>query len=360
MYSLDYQVVLPRDRVLGEFTLLTPSLFVVYDIPELTAHFKRFVIAATEHLHRRISRMSDRNRQLEDALASLQASVSKDPHPLLSENAIIVDVEDASDKPHESEGEGTGEVSRALGTLSVSDHGISRFFGSTGGSDLLLVCLSFWGIFGQIFECLFQIDNDDSAGSPSQHTETSDSSRGSNLPPELQRFSYSFPFTPMGPVKDTIELIRGCLPPWEQASAMAESYLECATWIFRSVTRHQLVNEMLPSIYRKLPSPSEEYNGPHDLALLFSIFALGSALDVNLSTRAAEIEGEHYNQLALAALCMQPVLEKPSLVTIQTLHIVSIYHAMLGNDVSGGESSMEFTWSLVNLAGHLAQTVRYF
>jgi hypothetical protein len=33
---------------------------------------------------------------------------------------------------------------------------------------------------------------------------------------------------------------------------------------------------------------------------------------------------------------------------------------MLGNDVSGGESSMEFTWSLVNLAAHLAQTVRYF
>ena len=216
------------------------------------------------------------------------------------------------------------------------------------------------GNFGRFFERLFQLDNEDSAGSPSQKTETSDSSRGSNLPPELQRFSYAFPFTPMGPVKDIIELIRTYLPPWEHASAMAESYMECATWIFRSVSRHQLVNEMLPSIYRRLPHPSEEYNGPHDLALLFSIFALGRVLDVNLPTRAAEIDGEHYNQLALAALCLQPVLEKPSLVTIQTLHIVSIYHAMLGNDISGGESSMEFTWSLVNLAAHLAQTVRYF
>jgi hypothetical protein len=206
---------------------------------------------------------------------------------------------------------------------------------------------------------LFQLDNEDSTGSPSQRTE-SDSSKGSILPPELQRFSYSFPFTPMGPVNETVSLIRSYLPPWEQASAMAESYLVNATWIFRSVTRHQLVNEMLPSIYRKLPYPSEEYNGPHDLALLFSIFALGSALDVSLPTRTAESEGEHYNQLALAALCLQSVLEKPSLVTIQTLHISSIYHAMLGNDVSGGESSMEFTWSLVNLAAHLAQTVRYF
>jgi hypothetical protein len=301
--------------------------------------------------------MGDRIRQLEDALTLLQASISKEPHPLLSENAIVVDTDNA-DKLHESEDEVTGEVSRALGTLSVSDQGLSRFFGSTGGSDLLLVC-RLLGEFLPDFWTLFQLDNEDSTGSPSQRTE-SDSSKGSNLPLELQRFSYAFPFTPMGPVKDIISLIRNYLPPWEQASAMAVSYLDSATWVFRSVTRHQLVNEMLPSIYRKLPYPSEEYNGPHDLALLFSIFALGSALDVSLPTRTAESEGEHYNQLALAALCLQPVLEKPSLVTIQTLHIVSIYHAMLGNDVSGGESSMEFTWSLVNLAAHLAQTVRYY
>jgi hypothetical protein len=142
---------------------------------------------------------------------------------------------------------------------------------------------------------------------------------------------------------------------------MAESYMENAAWVFRSVTRHQLINEMLPSIYGKgLAYPSDDYNGPHDLALLFSIFALGSVLDVSLSNQIAESEGEHFNQLALAALCLQPVLEKPSLVTIQTLHVASIYHAMLGNEASGGESSMEFTWSLVNLAAHLAQTVRFF
>ena len=86
---------------------------------------------------------------------------------------------------------------------------------------------------------------------------------------------------------------------------------------------------------------------------------LGSVLDVNLPSQVAEYEGERWNQLALAALGMQPVLQKPSLVTIQTLHIASIYHVMLGNEASGGESSMEFTWSLVNLAAHLAQTVRY-
>ena len=86
--------------------------------------------------------MGDRIRHLEDALALLQSSVSKEPHPLLSENAIVIDV-DIADKPHESEDEVTGDVSTALGTLSVSDQGLSRFFGSTGGTDLLLVCCPF-------------------------------------------------------------------------------------------------------------------------------------------------------------------------------------------------------------------------
>ncbi|KAI0294497.1 hypothetical protein B0F90DRAFT_1640097 [Multifurca ochricompacta] len=306
-----------------------------------TGQGTRFVIAATEHLHRRIARMGDRIRQLEDALAVLQASHSTEPHPLLGESSIIADSGGLDEQLQESDDEGAGEVLKSLGTLSVSDHGLSRFFGSTGGSDLLLVCCT-----------------EDSTGSPSQKTE-SDSSGRSLLPPQLQRFSYSFPFTPMGPVKETTLLIRNCLPAWEQALSMAESYLENAAWIFRSVTRHQLINEMLPAIYGKqLAYPSEDYSGPHDLALLFSIFALGSVLDVNLPTAAAESEGEHYNQLALAALCLQPVFEKPSLVTVQTLHITSIYNAMLGSDISSGKTSMESTWSLVALAAHLALSVQ--
>jgi hypothetical protein len=96
--------------------------------------------------------MGDRIRQLEDALTVLQASVSKESHPLLSENAIIVDADNV-DKPHESEDEVTGEVSRALGTISVSDHGLSRFFGSTGGSDLLLVCCP----LGEFLACFFDV-----------------------------------------------------------------------------------------------------------------------------------------------------------------------------------------------------------
>ncbi|KAH8997101.1 hypothetical protein EDB86DRAFT_2803568, partial [Lactarius hatsudake] len=301
-----------------------------------TGQGTRFVIAATDYLYRRIDRMSDRIRELEDALAVLQGSRSSDPHPLLCEGSLV-DTAKFDEQPQESEDEGADEVTKSFGTLTVSDHGLSRFFGSTGGSDLLLV------------------QNDDWAGSPSQTTE-SESSK-SSLPLHLQRFSYSFPFTPTGTVKQNINTIKDYLPPWDHALAMAESYLANATWLFRSVTRQQLINEMLPAIYRKQTAYTDECSGPHDLALLFSVFALRSVTDSSLPNSTAESEGKHYHQLALAALCQQPVLVKPSLVTIQTLHISTIYGAMLGGDVSGGESTLESAWSLVAIACYLAQTV---
>ncbi len=83
--------------------------------------------------------MGDRIRELEDALAVLQASHSSEPHPLLCEGSILVDTDKADEQPQESEDERADEVTKQLGTLSVSDQGLSRFFGFTGGSDLLLV-----------------------------------------------------------------------------------------------------------------------------------------------------------------------------------------------------------------------------
>lgn len=151
-------------------------------------------------------------------------------------------------------------------------------------------------------------------------------------------------------------------------------------------------------------SSGGDYSGPHDLALLFLIFAVGvlvepfptngSASDSppngssphsNSSTTTASRPspstlGEHYLQLAQAALSLQPVLEKPSIVTIQCLHVMSIYNAMSGegtaspssstdpgiNDLISStesktgqnETSMEMTWSLITMAAHLSQTVR--
>lgn len=137
-----------------------------------TGQGTRFVLAATEHLHRKIARMSERIRMLEDALTALHASKGGADGPV---HPLLVDGEDfslgADDTPTRRMNEtwevldgapddktpGAGpnpDVIDAFGTLSISDHGISRFFGPTGGSEVCIVSffLFFWAAFvGGIF-----------------------------------------------------------------------------------------------------------------------------------------------------------------------------------------------------------------
>jgi hypothetical protein len=211
-----------------------------------------------------------------------------------------------------------------------------------------------------------KIDGDENAHSPKSNSTRS--SKSPPLPPEVSRFSFSFPFTPTGPAHEVIALIQNYLPPYNVAVSICETYLSNAAWLFRGVQREQLMDEMLPIIYQLRPNPAanmpnsndDDYSSPHALSLFFSILSVGRIVDLDLATAAAEAEGEHYNQLAVAALCLQPVLERPSLITIQALHVASIYNAMSGSEVSGGESTMETTWSLIALAAHIAHTVCRF
>jgi hypothetical protein len=148
-------------------------------------------------------------------------------------------------------------------------------------------------------------------------------------------------------------LVESHLPTWERAHELAAVYFQQVSWIFRGVTRTQLIDDMMPAIYRRQASlPGEDYTGPHDLALLFIVFAVAALVQPEPSSSLAE----HFQQVSRAGLALQPVLEKPSIVTIQVLHLLSIYNAMSGADFKS-ETSMETTWSLVTLAAHLSQTV---
>jgi hypothetical protein len=96
------------------------------------------VLAATEHLHLRITGLKRKVRQLEDELSALHAKHSSDPHPLLHVDLIQLDAPDgdagtASDEEMEKMSE---DALDALGTLSMSDFGVSQFFGQTGGSEV--------------------------------------------------------------------------------------------------------------------------------------------------------------------------------------------------------------------------------
>lgn len=79
-------------------------------------------------------------RQLEDALASLQAKHYNEPHPLLRDDLLAVNNvqdDDAAEIADDSSGPSSpAEVMDSFGTLSISDHGISRYFGLTGGPEV--------------------------------------------------------------------------------------------------------------------------------------------------------------------------------------------------------------------------------
>ena len=83
--------------------------------------------------------MGERIRQLEDALAILQAKHTNDPHPLLRDDALTTtksepqyDNDALANHPTQKQ----GDVIEAFGTLSVYDHGVSRFFGPSGGTEV--------------------------------------------------------------------------------------------------------------------------------------------------------------------------------------------------------------------------------
>ena len=81
--------------------------------------------------------MGERIRQLEDALSILQCSQRNGTHPLLREDLLAIkyglDVKepDSSTPPSEAD-----DVLKALGTLVISDDGVARFFGMTGGPEV--------------------------------------------------------------------------------------------------------------------------------------------------------------------------------------------------------------------------------
>jgi hypothetical protein len=84
--------------------------------------------------------MSNRIRQLEDALAILQSTISDERHPLLSDELLKVKFgsEALSPRPDFSSDpdESMLESIDLLGTLTLGDSGEVKYFGRSAGSEV--------------------------------------------------------------------------------------------------------------------------------------------------------------------------------------------------------------------------------
>ena len=108
--------------------------------PHIHYHFPhRFILADTEQLHEKIYEMSNRIRQLEDALAILQSTVTDQRHPLLSDELLKVKFGSEAINPKQSDGEeemATNKSIDSLGTPSLGSSGELQYFAGMAGSEV--------------------------------------------------------------------------------------------------------------------------------------------------------------------------------------------------------------------------------
>ncbi|KZT39029.1 hypothetical protein SISSUDRAFT_1046229 [Sistotremastrum suecicum HHB10207 ss-3] len=331
----------------------------------------RFILHGSEQLHRKIHEMSQRISALEDALTILQTE--KDPtsqHPLLGEELLriklppdtqsAVDDYGAKDKNIPSlnststttstggaGGNGGGGEPKDSGTSDASDveGTLAGELGTlTLGSDGRM---NYLGKTAKIEFILHQPGDDEEAeaeaersptrqGSRHQSPETPfaapspPSSKPPDLPDDIIKVSESFIFSVPKDSELKITDLYAYLPPISRAWNLCELYFNHASWFYSPITKDEFIEETFSPVYRltgslsttpTLANSSEEGRpGPHELALLFQVFAIGALTDLALPPLNGE--SDKYQTLSRAALCIEPPWDGCTIPLVQTIHLM--------------------------------------
>lgn len=84
----------------------------------------RFILSNTEELHEEIQMLRGRVKDLETALAQLQAHVSTDPHPLLRDSLVLLSPSTSPGKLPQDEEE---VLIDTFGSLTIGPDGSSEW-----------------------------------------------------------------------------------------------------------------------------------------------------------------------------------------------------------------------------------------
>ncbi|KAF8074745.1 hypothetical protein FPV67DRAFT_1408589 [Lyophyllum atratum] len=293
-----------------------------------TGKGNRFVLANTESLHEKINQLSNRVRQLEDALSQSHALHSSFSHPLLTDDLLQIKrplERERLDLPNGKDEKGDPNDSiDSMGSLSISHGGRSTFFGQTANSWYLL----------QNEEGFEEEDDVSSHDSPQ--------------PTDIPWLNFAFPFSP--PVNKTGENVRasiiGFLPRTSIARKICDTYFRHAAWMYTPIPE----TDFLETIFRPVYEQDGTFQGSvssHNLAVLFMVLAIGSLMDVDLPAHSSE--SMQYYQLARAALALDSVIEEQTIPGIQALLLMC--HFMFLSDMGGPR------WVIMGMVVKLAQSV---
>jgi hypothetical protein len=298
------------------------------------------VLANIDELQTKIEELSGRAQVLENALAKSHALVSPQPHPLLSDDLLQITrpIKEESPEPNlatasvdlevkqedkEEEVEALAAYNASQGSLYIGER--STFYGRSGTS---------WHFL------LNENRLDQQKEYQSQPIERP-------LPSNLPWLAHSFPFT--SPVDhSTRQQLVEFLPKPAVALRHYQTYFRYGAWQYSPISEAEFLHTIFEPVYEPEKSHSFEPQDPigsHNLAVMFLVFALGALLD--LEGQSHSPEAKWYYQLGRAALSFEPVLDSPSLRTIQALVLLSYY--MLLDDIHDSR------WSITGMATKLTQ-----
>ncbi|KAH7890671.1 fungal-specific transcription factor domain-containing protein [Phlebopus sp. FC_14] len=307
-----------------------------------TGQGNRFVLASTSELHEKISDLSNRVRELEDALRYSHSLVSTDRHPLLTDELLKIKAPLQREPPglrnipkgEVKEEEPNGEVVDAFGSLSISASGGAKYYGSIANS---------W----------YFLQNEASEG------QESDADRLAALQgvlhPDVLSRSGAFPI--VATTHSTAENVRlrdlyWYLPPAPKVQDLCRIYYQFGSWMYNPINEINFFEDIYPQFYApQVGPPSDDPQLSHKLSLMFMILAIGSLMDIQQS--AYNIEAEKYHQLARATLFQSSLFEDPTIYAVQTLFLMSFY--LFLSDRHGSNSGTR--WAIMGLAIKIAQSI---
>lgn len=140
------------------------------------------------------------------------------------------------------------------------------------------------------------------------------------------------PFLPRYLRRDTpFSQILAFLPSYGRATALTENYVSNLSWFLLPADELQIREELLPAFYpsfKPMLATSDEFreNLLAPLALLFGVFACGSAAD--LTQEMDNPEGETFDRLSRCAVGLCNIFEDGSLEICQTMLQLSVYEML--------------------------------
>lgn len=236
-------------------------------------------------------------------------------------------------------GETEDSMRGSYGTLLLGKGGRSKYLGPTAGSEWL-----------KDSETQIVSDTPSVSRAPSPKGVRSSSLLQSINRSEFLTSSPSFPFNQSPSHVSTRELVAH-LPPQDEALNLVESYYRYCAWHHDVVPRSSFDRtfERVYSLVDGLVAVTPTVN-PQEIALVFSVVALGTMYNIELPYRDPSIE--EWLHLSERALVKGEFLSNNMLAGLQTLHLMAHIHLQLDKGQRGDNA-----WPLWGLVMRLAQAM---